>query len=239
MLIRQKAGWRLHHQAYLWPRRTDSSPLSSVTPSLLLPRRRRSNASTGSSGTQSGSSSPPISLRSESGSSSPPISLRSESGSSSPPISLRSESDSYSPPISLRRSSSSSSAEGEELFPKVLSLWSRGSDGTAEASSSSQSCSEESSPRKRKASSETDYEPDELASVDTVELERYRDGSNSSDLPYASVHIFHKRRKHSSVSVGSSDESGQHGRSPVTTDPVDVQGRDGEDESSADGSQTR
>lgn len=222
MLIRQKAGWRLHHQAYLWPRRTDSSPLSSVTSSLLLPRRRRSNASTGSSGTQSGSSSPPISLRSE-------------SGSSSPPISLRSESDSSSPPISLRRSSSSST-EGEELFPKVLSLWSRGSDRTAESPSSSQSFSEESSPRKRKASSGTDNEPYGLASEDTVA--RYSDVSNSSDLAYASEHISHKRRKHSSVSV-SSDESEQHGRSPVTTDLADVQGRGGEDESAAVGSQTR
>uniref|UniRef100_A0A2C9JLA7 C2H2-type domain-containing protein n=1 Tax=Biomphalaria glabrata TaxID=6526 RepID=A0A2C9JLA7_BIOGL len=38
MLIRQKAGWQLHHQAYLWPRKSRSSPLSFQP----LPRRRQS-----------------------------------------------------------------------------------------------------------------------------------------------------------------------------------------------------
>ncbi|GFR88182.1 hypothetical protein ElyMa_000764100 [Elysia marginata] len=31
MLIRQKAGWRLHHQAYLWPKRYKSSPSSAIS----------------------------------------------------------------------------------------------------------------------------------------------------------------------------------------------------------------
>ncbi|KAH9500630.1 hypothetical protein Btru_077160 [Bulinus truncatus] len=40
MLIRQKAGWQLHHQAYLWPRKNRAIQLS--LSSQPLPRRRQS-----------------------------------------------------------------------------------------------------------------------------------------------------------------------------------------------------
>lgn len=46
MLIRQKSGWRLHHQAFLWPRRSRTSPLCSLPPPPLLPpRHKRGNSS--------------------------------------------------------------------------------------------------------------------------------------------------------------------------------------------------
>ncbi|BFZ24687.1 hypothetical protein BsWGS_27726 [Bradybaena similaris] len=63
MLIRQKGGWRLHHQAYLWPRRHRPSPTTPLTSPLLSPRRRRSGVNRVAQSSSSHSSPSPSSHR--------------------------------------------------------------------------------------------------------------------------------------------------------------------------------